>query len=89
MSETYKEENEINAVEQQKDKDIQLILELKKLKWSLEQDGYLPTLDEAIVRIMRKWEVEDDFDWAHDRNCELERDHADEFEPAEDNDPIQ
>lgn len=51
MSETYREENEINEV------DFRL--------------------------------TKDEFDWEHDRNCELENDHADELAPAEDNDPIQ
>ena len=51
MSETYREENEINEAE-----------------FSL---------------------TKDDFDWEQDRLQELERDHADELAPAEDNDPIQ
>jgi len=89
MSETYREENEINEVEAQKDKDIQLILELRQLKWALENEGYLPTIDEAIARIVRKWEITDDIDWDNERNMELELDHADENAPAEDNDPIQ
>lgn len=59
---TYSKENELNEVEMQKQKDIDLILELKKLKWALEQDGYIPTLDEAMARIARKWEKQDDED---------------------------
>ena len=56
---TYSKENEINEVEMQKQKDIDLSLELQKLKWALEQDGYVPSIEEAIARIARKWAKED------------------------------
>jgi hypothetical protein len=58
--ETYKKENELNEVEMQKDKDIDMILELKKIEWALKNEGYLPTIDEAINRIAKKWAKEDD-----------------------------
>lgn len=61
--ETYKQQNEINEVEAQKDFDIKMILELKKIQWNLKNEGYLPTIDEAIARIASKWakdEVEEE-----------------------------
>jgi hypothetical protein len=56
---TYSKENEINEVEMQKDFDIKMILELKKIQFNLKNEGYLPTIDEAIARIARKWAKED------------------------------
>jgi hypothetical protein len=82
MTETYREENEINEVEMQKQKDIDLILELKKLDWALKQDGYLPTIDEAIARIARKWEV--DFEGDDNDDC---RECNDDLEDVSDNYP--
>jgi hypothetical protein len=57
--ETYSKENEINEIEMQKDFDIKMILELKKIQFNLKNEGYLPTIDEAIARIASKWAKED------------------------------
>ena len=79
---TYSKENELNEVEMQKQKDIDLILELKKLDWALKQDGYLPTIDEAIARIARKWEV--DVEEEDNDDC---RECDDDLEDVSDNYP--
>ena len=56
---TYKKENEVNEVELQKDFDIKMILELKRIEFALKQEGLIPTIDEAIQKIASKWAKED------------------------------
>jgi hypothetical protein len=72
---TYAKENEINEVEAIKDFDIKMILELKKIKFNLENEGYIPSIDEAIARIASKWakdEVEEDNDDCREIDEDLE-----------------
>ncbi len=37
------------------EKDRQLILDLKRLEWDLKKEGLIPTIDEAIKLIARKY----------------------------------
>ena len=75
MTETYREENELNQIEMQKDFDIKMILELKKIKFNLVNEGYVPSIDEAIGRIASKWakdEMEEDTDDCRECDDDLE-----------------
>ena len=37
-----------------------MVLELKKLAWNIENEGYIPSINEAIIRIMARYEEEDE-----------------------------
>jgi predicted RND superfamily exporter protein len=40
--------------------DAKMVLELKKLKWVIENEGYIPSINEAIIRIVGKYEDEEE-----------------------------
>ena len=42
--------------DEQKDFDARMVLELKKLAWVIENEGYIPSINEAIIRIMARHE---------------------------------